>query len=290
MADVQWIKLHTAMFDNSKIKYIRTLPEGNNIVLIWVMILAKAGKCNSNGFIFLTENIPYTPKMLAAEFDFDSNIIELALRTFNNLDMIHLEESKIMVTGWNEHQNVEGLEKIREKSRKRVAKYRANQKLIESNVTGNVTVTDSNAIEEDIDIDIDIEEDIDINNISKDILSSTLVQRIIEKWNSLNLTSKLTKINNGTNRYKMLKARVKEYGEDQVFKAIEEIEKSKFLKGQATEFEITFDWFIKPNRFSRVLEGNYRDKVGESNGNGIQGTGKNSSESKGKYSKYNFDK
>ena len=96
MADVKWIKLHTGMFDNSKIKYIRTLPEGNNIVLIWVMLLAKAGKCNSNGFIFLTENIPYTPKMLSAEFDFDISIIELALATFNKLGMIHLEEQKIL--------------------------------------------------------------------------------------------------------------------------------------------------------------------------------------------------
>ena len=149
MADVKWIKLHTGMFDNSKIKYIRTLPEGNNIVLIWVMLLAKAGKCNSNGFIFLTENIPYTPKMLSAEFDFDISIIELALATFNKLGMIHLEEQKIMITGWNEHQNIEGLERIRQQTRKRVADYRKKQKLLPCNVTSNVTVTQSNAIEED---------------------------------------------------------------------------------------------------------------------------------------------
>ena len=57
MAEVKWIKLNTAMFDNSKIKYIRTLPEGNNMVLIWVMLLSKAGKCNANGFIFELSNI-----------------------------------------------------------------------------------------------------------------------------------------------------------------------------------------------------------------------------------------
>ena len=85
MAEVKWIKLHTAMFDNSKIKYIRTLPEGNNMVLIWVMLLSKAGKCNASGFIFLTENIPYTPQMLAAEFGYDAYLIELALCTFAKL-------------------------------------------------------------------------------------------------------------------------------------------------------------------------------------------------------------
>lgn len=96
-------------------------------------------------------------------------------------------------------------------------------------------------------------------NISKDILCSTYVQRIIDKWNSLNLTSKLTKITSGTIRYKMLKARVKQYGEDEVLKAIDEINNSKFLKGQTKDFEITFDWFIKPNNFIKVLEGNYKD-------------------------------
>ena len=97
MAEVKWIKLMTDMFDNSKIKYIRTLPEGNNIVLIWVMLLTKAGKCNSNGYIFLTENIPYTPNMLASEFGFEINTIHLALGTLSKLNMIQCSEEKIEV-------------------------------------------------------------------------------------------------------------------------------------------------------------------------------------------------
>ena len=88
MAEVKWIKLTTNMFDNSKIKYIRTLPEGNNIVLIWVMLLTKAGQCNSGGYIFITENIPYTKEALASEFGFDVNIITLALEMLARLDMI----------------------------------------------------------------------------------------------------------------------------------------------------------------------------------------------------------
>ena len=59
MAKVSWIKIETEMFNNVKIGHIRKLPEGNNIVLIWVMLLTMAGRCNANGLIFLTENIPY---------------------------------------------------------------------------------------------------------------------------------------------------------------------------------------------------------------------------------------
>lgn len=264
MAEVKWIKLNTAMFDNSKIKYIRTLPEGNNMVLIWVMLLSKAGKCNSNGFIFLTENIPYTPQMLAAEFGYDVYLIELALGTFANLNMIQLEDHIIKIAGWEEHQNIDGLDRIREQTRKRVAKYRENQKQLPCNVTDNVTVTSSNAIEEEK--EEDIEEDIDINNISKDILSSNKLLPVIEAWNKLSL-SKLVAIKPNTNRYKMLKARINEFGIEKVIEAIESINNSDFLKGQNDRsWVITFDWLIKPNNFTKVLEGNYLNKGGNMNG------------------------
>ena len=268
MAEVKWIKLHTAMFDNSKIKYIRTLPEGNNMVLIWVMLLSKAGKCNASGFIFLTENIPYTPQMFAAEFGYDSYLIELALGTFAKLNMIQLEEHIIKISGWEEHQNIDGLDRIREQTRKRVAKYRENQKKLPSNVTGNDTVTESNAIEEEReeDIDIDIEEDIEINNISKDILSSNKLLPLIEAWNKLSL-SKLVAIKPNTNRYKMTKARINEFGMGKVIEAIESINNSDFLKGQNDRsWVITFDWFIKPNNFTKVLEGNYLNQREVKNG------------------------
>ena len=71
MAKVSWIKIETEMFNNVKIGHIRKLPEGNNIVLIWVMLLTMAGRCNANGLIFLTENIPYNVKLLSDELGFD---------------------------------------------------------------------------------------------------------------------------------------------------------------------------------------------------------------------------
>lgn len=259
MAEVKWIKLNTDMFDNAKIKYLRTLPEGDKIVLIWVMLLAKAGKCNSNGFIFLTESIPYTAEMLAAEFDFEITTIQLALGSLSKLGMINLEEHHICITGWEEHQNIEGLDKIREQTRLRMAKYRERKKALPSGcVTSDVTVTQGDETEEER--EEDKERDTDNNTISKDIVSSTKVQPVIDKWNSLNL-QKLVCIKEGTNRYKLLNARIKDYGMDSVLKAIDMIDESSFLKGDNYKgWTITFDWLIKPNNFIKVLEGNYSDK------------------------------
>ena len=113
MTKVSWIRLEIDMFDNKKIRHIRKLPEGNNIVLIWMMLLTMAGRCNSNGIIFLTENIPYTNKMLADELDFDESVIELALTILEKFGMITRDGTLLSIPGWEEHQNIDGLEKIR---------------------------------------------------------------------------------------------------------------------------------------------------------------------------------
>lgn len=160
MAEVKWVKLTTDMFDNRKIKHLRRLPEGNNIVLIWVILLTMAGRCNSGGMIFLTENIPYTPKMLADELDFEENTVILALQALEQLDMIVTENGFFSIAGWEEYQNIEGMEKIREQNRKRVAEHRQRKRLEACNVTGNVTVTQCNAIEEEKEEERDKEKEI----------------------------------------------------------------------------------------------------------------------------------
>lgn len=141
MADVKWIKITTDMFDNRKIKHLRRLPDGDSIVLIWVMLLTLAGRCNSGGMIFLTENIPYTPKMLADELDFEESTVQLALNALEQLGMIQTNDDGFLaVTGWEKHQNIEGMEKIRESKRLAQARWRAKQATIAEKSTVDSTV------------------------------------------------------------------------------------------------------------------------------------------------------
>lgn len=166
MADVKWIKIMTDMFDNRKIKHLRRLPEGNNIVLIWVMLLTMAGRCNSGGMIFLTENIPYTPKMLADELDFEESTVQLALTVLQQMNMIVTDSGFFSIAGWDEYQNIEGMERIREQNRIRKQKQREKQKALPS--PGHVTSRDSHAT----DTDKEKEKDIDNNKYIVDYLNS----------------------------------------------------------------------------------------------------------------------
>ena len=161
MADVKWIKITTDMFDNRKIKHLRKLPDGNNIVLIWVMLLTMAGRCNSGGMIFLTENIPYTPKMLADELGFEENTVQLALQALEQFNMIVTNQGYFSIAGWNEYQNIDGMDKIREQTRKRVAAHRAKQKQLTDGVTSNATVTQGNATEEEREEETEEERELD---------------------------------------------------------------------------------------------------------------------------------
>lgn len=131
MGEIKWIKLNTDVFDHRKIRYLRKLPDGNSVVLIWIMLLVLAGKTNDNGRIYLTENIPYDADTLANELDFEVSVINLALASLEKLNMIFLEESGCLcITGWNKHQNADALEKIKKQNRERKANQRSRQKLL----------------------------------------------------------------------------------------------------------------------------------------------------------------
>ncbi|MBY4091643.1 phage replisome organizer N-terminal domain-containing protein [Rhodococcus fascians] len=155
MAEVSWIKLKVGMFDDSKIKYIEALPERDTIITLWVKLLTLAGKYNEQGYIMLSETLPYNEEMLANEFNRPLNSIRLALQTFEKLGMIEEVNGVFKVTNWEKHQNIEGLEKIREQNRLRKQRQRNKQKLLDSHVKSR----DSHATEEDKELEEDKERD-----------------------------------------------------------------------------------------------------------------------------------
>ena len=89
-------------------------------------------------------------------------------------------------------------------------------------------------------------------------LGKDSIDKIKETWNSLNLSS-IVSIKN--QRLKHTKARIKEVGEEEFIKAIESIKQSSFLQGKNDrKWTISYDWFINPNNFVKVLEGRYIDR------------------------------
>lgn len=109
-------------------------------------------------------------------------------------------------------------------------------------------------------------EDKNIYIVSNDTICQTQdVRRVVDKWNELEKygIASIKKLTSSSNRYRMLNARIKQFSLDDVLTAIENIKDSSFLQGKSDSrrpWIITFDWFVKPNNFPKVLEGQYSDK------------------------------
>ena len=241
MADVKWIKMSTSIFDNRKIRIIESLPEGNAVIVIWLKLLCLAGNINDCGMIYFTKEIPYTEQMLSTQFNTPLTTIQLAMKTFEQFGMIEIINDMLHISNWEKYQNVEGMDKIREQTRLRVAKHREKQKTLGCNVT----VTQGNATDK-----IRIEEE------KKAIDYQNIVNMYNDTCVSLPTLSKLT-----DSRKRAIKARLKDNSLDVIKKVFEKAEASDFLKGlkntDGRTWKANFDFLMKEANFIKTLEGNY---------------------------------
>lgn len=189
MSEIKWIKITTDIFDDEKMCLIDALPDRDAIIVIWIKLITLAGKLNTKGVLAISKNIVYTDEMLAQTFHRPLNTVRMALEVFEKFGMVEKIDGVIMLPNWEKHQNIDGMEKIKEQNRNRAARHRQKQKLLAqnnesnviSNVTDNVTVTDGNAIDKELDKDIEI-----INN--KVMTSSSLSENL--KNSGIHLTAK----------------------------------------------------------------------------------------------------
>ena len=210
MNEIKWIKLSTTIFDDEKIKLIESMPDKDAILIIWIKLLAQAGKCNANGYLLLNNKIPYTDEMLSTLFNRSVNTIRLALETFKNFGMIELENKTFKISEWADTQNIEGMEKIREQNRIRKQRQRQLQKdfqkelLLEQKTNKNIKnyslsrdksrdCHKSHVTVTPLDIDIDKDIDKDINNKSTYIAKKNVKKKIIKEKNNYSEFVSLTK-------------------------------------------------------------------------------------------------
>ena len=132
MSGVKWIKISTDIFDNWKIKQIKAMPEGYKMICVWFQLLCLCGKCNESGLIILSGKVVANDELLSNIFGEDLKIIQLSLRTFETFGMIEITTDGVTkISNWDEYQNADGLDKLREYERVRKAKQREKNKKLE---------------------------------------------------------------------------------------------------------------------------------------------------------------
>ena len=244
-----YMKIKEDFFESEDIKILQSMPDGYLFSDILMKIYLKSLKFD--GKLMFKDHIPYNANMIATVTNHSVTIVEKALNIFKELGLIEvLDNGAIYML---DIQNFIGRSST-EADRKREYRNKIEEEKKLLLDKGQMSRQNSdNPPPENRDRDRDIQS-------ATEVVSSNELLRIISAWNELGLT-KLVSLKPNSNRYKLLQTRIKEYGIEEVIRAIENIKSSSFLKGQNNRsWTITFDWLVKPNNFIKVLEGNYDDK------------------------------
>ena len=248
-----WLKLKDNFFNQKEVKKLRRIAGGDTYTIIYLKMQLLSIK--KDGIIEFEGTEKDLAEQLSYEIDEDLNNIQVTLSFLKVNNLIEeISENNFLLTKVPDCIGKEGAsaERVRRhRERKALLEKEKEQKMLQCN--GEVTNSNNAVIKSNTEIEKEIEIEKD-NNISKDIF----INKVVSEWNSIGVSP--IKLIRGT-RQKMLNARIKEYSEEGVLQAINNIKHSDFLKGQnKNSWVITIDWFLKPNNFIKVYEDNYNSK------------------------------
>ena len=261
-----WLKLKDDFFQSRKMKKLRKVAGGDTYTIIYLKLQLLS--INNDGVIEFEGTDEDIFHQLSLDIDEEIDDIKMTVAFGTANDLIEVQEQNLFL---NEVPKLIGSETqaARRMRRKRARDNKAidsdtsanNVQALRNNVTGKRNNVRSCYTE--------IEKEIDIERRDRDKSKrddEAWQAQIMDTWNQLDKNiPRIQSLNPNTNRYKLIKARINENGLDKVLGAIGSINQSPFLQGYVTDFVINFDWFIKPNNFIKVLEGNYKDKATSNN-------------------------
>ena len=128
---ISFIKLDINILDDNKIKLIRKYPDGDKLLVLWLGLLCMAMKSDHPGYIYVSNEIPYTEQDLSIILDIEEKTIQMGLEIFKRFGMVNIIKGGIIeLVNFNKHQKHDMIEQKREKSRESTKKWRLKQKTL----------------------------------------------------------------------------------------------------------------------------------------------------------------
>lgn len=277
-----WLKLPEDFFRQKAIKKLRRIAGGDTYTVIYLKMLLLALK--QEGKLFFEGVEDDFCDELALDLDEEPDNVKITIQFL-------IAQGLMQECADNEYilpecTNLTGSE---DPSAARVRAYRSRKALqCNADVTEcNAAVTSCNT-EKEIEKEKETETETDTEKrkekkkntedrgevktegtISDEIVCQTqsvrpAIERIITEWNTLSAygISQISRITSDSKRYKSLVARLNQHSEADIFEAIQNVRESDFLQGKNPRgWVITFDWFVLPTNFLKVLDGNYKNRV-----------------------------
>jgi len=270
MAELKWIRIVTDIFENPKIILLDSEKKRDEILTIWFKLLCLAGKCNNDGLLTIADK-PYTVKMFAAAFNRKPEAIQNALLIFKEYNMIQEINGIISILNWSKHQSTDRIDKLNDRQREYMRSYRIKQKALcndngkaNGNNNRNAYVSALEDRGKKKDIEVRTKEGGDKEPPTP---TNRLYNEIMDAWNDIIEIPTLEEITE--ERRVMIEALLAKYGVEKIIDAIDNVKHSNFLRGLKSgtdgrdPFLISFEWFLDPKNFLKVLEGKYADGTGK---------------------------
>lgn len=268
--EIKWIKITTDIFDDEKIRLIESMPESDTILVIWFKLLAMAGRTNDNGSIYISKKMPTTDEMLATIFRRSLNSVRMALKVFENFEMIEINDH-IDIVNWEKHQNIDGMEKIRKQNAERQKKFKEKKKELIENKKVTLPITFGNATDKEEDKEEDKDKDKMIDKEIKKVghcpdMSINIQDKEKEQTNQsikdyINLVSESTEVNLFQIQQAINLASLRNFDINML---IIKIKESDFLSGKL-DTKPTIRNFTQEKMLNLIMADSYKNKIKETN-------------------------
>lgn len=244
-----WLKLRETFFSDTYIKAMRTLPHGDSLVIAYLEIALYSLK--TNGVIEYGELMPSLVEEIALAIN---ETVELTAQTIDLLIKFRaaaLDGNKLCLTEMMKHMGSE------QTSTERVQKFRERKKQLE---TADETFQPVSDVTTEKEIEKEKEKEKELESEQYTPLppqgETPDCAAIIEQFNSV-CTALPKVIDISAPRKKAIGSALKKLGKEGLTELFQKTAAIDFLCGKKGGWKASFDWIMKPENLTKIIEGNF---------------------------------
>ena len=250
-----WLKLKRDFFKRHDVRIIEAMPNGKDMVLFYLKMLCES--IDHGGRLRFSDEIPYTPEMLASITETEKDVAKQAMGVLESLGLLEeLEDGTFFLTKAESMIGNETDWARKKREYRESSKTDEGQKEDTARTSRGQTEDKSRTKKDNVRQEIESEKELEKEK-EKKTRESVDYQLVADLYNETCVSfPRLTSLSDA--RKKAIRARLNNYTVEDFQRLFEKAEASAFLKGaNDRNWTATFDWLIKDGNMAKVLDGNY---------------------------------
>ncbi len=254
-----WLKLRETFFNETYIKAMRTFKNGDSLVLTYLEMALYSLK--SNGVIERGELTPSLADEISIAINEPVARVKKTIEMLTKARVAELDGDRLYLTEMmklmgSESTSAERMRRLRSKKSDETGVTSASQ--CDSAVTSPVTKSVTTEIE--LEKEIEKESEIDSDAPLPPAGGTCGCDEVVSQFNSICVS--LNKVSGMTEpRRKAVQSALQAVGQEKLTELFRKAEASDFLtKRNSTGWKAGFDWLMKPENYTKVLECNYDNR------------------------------